>query len=52
MLVKFEEVSPVGTLGITVQPPPQEPMFVHGWPLPALPLFVDGFWPCVQKFAL
>src|SRR5262245_51076410 len=42
--VTFEEVRPLGTLGITVQPAPEQfPMIVQGMPLPAPPLWVAGF---------
>jgi hypothetical protein len=50
LLVVPEACRPVGTLGTVVQAL-QVPMMVHGAPLPAPPLFVEGFWPCVQKFA-
>jgi len=51
--VTFEELRPLGTLGITVHPPDPEqfPMFVHGWPLPGPPLWVEGFSPSVHQFA-
>jgi hypothetical protein len=52
--VTFEELRPVGTLGITVQPPDPEqaPMFVQGCPLPGPPLWVAGLSPKVHQFAL
>jgi hypothetical protein len=51
--VTFEAVRPVGTLGITVHPPPPEqaPTIVQGWPLPGPPLCVAGFSPSVHQFA-
>src|SRR5262245_52969318 len=56
LLVRLGEVSPVGTLGITVHPPPPPPpphgpRLIHGCPLPAGPLWVEGLSPCVQKAA-
>ena len=50
LLVVPEACSPVGTLGTVVQTL-HVPMMVHGAPLPGPPLFVEGFWPCVQKLA-
>jgi hypothetical protein len=50
LLVVPEACNPVGTLG-TVVHALHVPMMVHGAPLPGPPLLVDGFWPCVQKFA-
>ena len=31
---------------------PQLSIRVQGWPLPAGPLFVDGFWPWFHQLAL
>jgi len=50
LLVVPEACNPVGTLGTVVQAL-QVPMMVQGAPLPGPPLFVEGFWPCVQKLA-
>jgi hypothetical protein len=38
--------------GVVVPPPEQLPSTVHGWPLPAAPLLVDGLLPEVHQFAL
>jgi hypothetical protein len=50
LLVVPEACNPVGTLGTVVQAL-HVPMMVQGAPLPGPPLFVEGFCPCVQKFA-
>src|SRR5882757_5911623 len=40
--------------GVVVPPPlpEQEPLAVHGWPLPEGPLLVAGSLPCVHQFAV
>jgi hypothetical protein len=49
-LVVPEAANPVGIAGADEQDE-QAPVAVHGWPLPAPPLLVAGFWFCVQKLA-
>jgi hypothetical protein len=49
--VVFEAAKPVGVEGTVLQLL-QVPTAVQGWPLPAPPLLVAGFWPKVQKLFL
>jgi hypothetical protein len=48
LLVVPDAVRFVGAFGGVAQAE-QLPVDVHGWPLPAGPLFVEGFWFSVQK---
>jgi hypothetical protein len=47
-LVVPDALSPVGVDG-TAEQALQVPTAVHGWPLPAGPLLVAGFCPCVHQ---
>jgi hypothetical protein len=47
----FDDVLVAVAVAVAVplpQPLPQEPAVIHGWPLPAGPLFVEGFAPSLQ----